>query len=285
MELLLCNIHFTANCFVIFPLCLYHYGSSVLTLILNQQTTMSSSSQNELKTMKDVEDANGDHDEAEQKCDDGQSAAAGGGGGHLTMSDVLGVLDEVEVQIEAVRKSCQHLMDEKQSLLATISAVVDSAITTDKAASSSSRGQSAAVAESDVQEKDQQKRPTNGGGLSPVDEEELALTAQRLRNRLESVQMAILVQRDSHQQMALAKVNALLDQLIAQVEKGEDGAQLLATASSYREACVGGGTGSKFESLLIQCTSQDQKEIKARVVQLYSQISVVLATQQVTLDD
>merc|ERR1719259_1512432 len=107
------------------------------------------------------------------------------------MKGVVSLLDEVEEQVETLRRSCQNLLAEKRSLLATISAI-----------------------ESTVSTRDE----TGGGGLTLVDREEVALTAQRLRNRLDGVQLEIVVQRDTEQAEALAKVDALLGQLISRVE-------------------------------------------------------------------
>ena len=85
--------------------------------------------------------------------------------------------------------------------------------------------------------------------------------------------------RDEHQAQALAAVLKMVDQLIDQVQEGGDKKRVMDTARLYKDACVNGGTGSKFESLLVSCTSQDQKELKAKVVQQIELIEATLADE------
>merc|ERR1719391_1952141 len=173
--------------------------------------------------------------------------------GALKLDDVLELLDGIERQIEDLRSSCQALIGEKASLLKTLSTV------------------SALSSEST---------------LSEVDRGELVTTSERLKFRLESVNIELVVKRDECQSESLGRLNELITKLISQVEslsgiEEEEGKRtsVLQTAQLYKEACLNGGTGSKFEGLLVSCTSSDQKEVKARVIELTGRVETALALE------
>jgi len=174
--------------------------------------------------------------------------------GALKLDDVLELLDGIERQIEDLRSSCQALIGEKASLLKTLSTV---------SALSSSEST-----------------------LSEVDRGELVTTSERLKFRLESVNIELVVKRDECQSESLGRLNELITNLISQVEslsgiEEEEGKRtsVLQTAQVYKEACLNGGTGSKFEGLLVSCTSSDQKEVKARVIELTGHVETALASE------
>jgi len=174
--------------------------------------------------------------------------------GALKLDDVLELLDGIERQIEDLRSSCQALIGEKASLLKTLSTV---------SALSSSEST-----------------------LSEVDRGELVTTSERLKFRLESVNIELVVKRDECQSESLGRLNELITKLISQVEslsgiEEEDGKRtsVLQTAQLYKEACLNGGTGSKFEGLLVSCTTSDQKEVKARVIELTGHVETALALE------
>ena len=163
--------------------------------------------------------------------------------GSATLDGILKLFDDIESRIESFRKTCQSLETERSSLLETLETV---------------------------------SSQNDNDGLSAVDQEELAVTSQRLRKRLETVHISVTVQRDEQQTEALDKLNSMLDKLITEVQN-EDASQVMATVNLYHVACSEGGTGSKFESLLVSCTSDDQKDVKSRVIQMYEQVSAVLS--------
>jgi len=168
----------------------------------------------------------------------------------LKLDDVLELLDGIERQIETLRSSCQSLIEEKASLLKTLSTV-------------SALSSAAAT-------------------LSEVDRGELVTTSGRLKSRLESVNIELSVKRDDCQSESLVRLNELITQLISQVESLEDDyrrTSVLQTAQLYKEACLNGGTGSKFEGLLVSCTTSDQKEVKARVIELTGHVEAALASE------
>jgi len=163
----------------------------------------------------------------------------------VEIDDVLDLLDSVERQVESFRKKCEDLEAEKQSLLQTLSTVA--ALSND------------------------------ASSLNHVDRMDCVAAAARLKGRLDAVKLEIVVVRDVHQTQALSEVLQMVDSLIDQVQKGGDKKRILDTARLYRHACVNGGTGSKFESLLVSCTSHDQKDLKQRVVDQVNLIEASLS--------
>ncbi len=147
------------------------------------------------------------------------------------MDNVQEVLDDVEKRIEECRSMAIKLHNDKIRLQETLNAVMASSVEVD--------------------------------GLSDVDREELGVNVDRLASRLETVQVQIVTHRTEEQSEALGKVDSMISELIVKSNSaGCDDA--LAIAEDYLNACSG-GNGSKFEKVLLSCTSDDQKEVKKRL--------------------
>ena len=163
----------------------------------------------------------------------------------MELDDVLDFLDALERQGESLRGKCTQLQGQQKSLLQTLSTVASSV--------------------------------NESSSLKPVDKMDCVTTTNRLKSRLQAVKLDIAIVRDAQQAQSLDAVQKMIDQLIRQLEQGGDRKVVMDTAGLYKHACAEGGTGSKFESLLVSCTSHDQKELKARVAQLVSLIETTLA--------
>jgi len=163
----------------------------------------------------------------------------------MELDDVLDFLDALERQVESLREKCTQLQGQQKSLLQTLSTVASSV--------------------------------NESSSLKPVDKMDCVTTTNRLKSRLQAVKLDIAIVRDAQQAQSLDAVQKMIDQLIRQLEQGGDRKVVMDTAGLYKHACAEGGTGSKFESLLVSCTSHDQKELKARVAQLVSLIETTLA--------
>ena len=163
----------------------------------------------------------------------------------MELDDVLDFLDALERQVESLREKCTQLQGQQKSLLQTLSTVASSV--------------------------------NESSSLKPVDKMDCVTTTNRLKSRLQAVKLDIAIVRDAQQAQSLDAVQKMIDQLIRQLEQGGDRKVVMDTAGLYKHACAERGTGSKFESLLVSCTSHDQKELKARVAQLVSLIETTLA--------
>ena len=94
----------------------------------------------------------------------------------------------------------------------------------------------------------------------------------RLHTRLNSVSVRLVTQRNESQTKAVEQVNQKLDDLVAMIEFGSDDAPKI--AESYLNACSN-GIGSKFEALLLSCTSDDQKAAKARIKTIIDNMNAI----------
>ena len=108
--------------------------------------------------------------------------------------------------------------------------------------------------------------------LTEVDKEDIKAKISRLKKRLDTVQIQVKVCRDECQVDALAKVEMQLSELVTKVESNAPDA--LTVAQSYLNACSQ-GTGSRFEALLLSCTSDDQKVIKAKITNILEALEIL----------
>ena len=108
--------------------------------------------------------------------------------------------------------------------------------------------------------------------LTEVDKEEIRAKISRMKIRLDTIQIQVKVCRDEGQAEALAKVDMKIEDLIEKVESNAP--EAIGLAQSYLNACSQ-GTGSRFEALLLSCTSEDQKAIKAKITNILDTLKVL----------
>ena len=115
------------------------------------------------------------------------------------------------------------------------------------------------------------KAEENNETLSDVDKEEIHAILDRLQNRLHSVSIGLVTHRNESQTQAVEKVNEMLNQLVEMVQNGSSD-DALKLAESY----LNDGTGSKFEALLLSCTSDDQKAVKKRIKNIMDNMNAIM---------
>ena len=114
--------------------------------------------------------------------------------------------------------------------------------------------------------------------LSDVDKEEIQAVLSRLHTRLDSVRVCLVTHRNESQAKAVEQINKQLDELVEMIQNGSDDAPKI--AESYLNACSN-GTGSKFEALLLSCTSDDQKAAKQRVQTIMDNMNAIMEDDNV----
>ena len=118
--------------------------------------------------------------------------------------------------------------------------------------------------------------------LSDVDKEEIHAILDRLQTRLNSVSISLVTHRNESQTNAVEKVNEMLNQLVEKVQEGSEDAPKL--ANSYLNSCSN-GTGSKFEALLLSCTSDDQKAVKKRIKTIMDNMNAITEDAEQTAEN
>lgn len=180
------------------------------------------------------------------------------------LKHVLELVDDVERHIELLRKSVLDMAREKEALSASLAHVSTFVLEQQCVDGTASSGSSGAGANS---------------LMSPVDMEELKATVERLRHRLDTVHVRTETSRDDHQKEALQKVNLEIEGLVHELQNDWGNASTMTKAKTLYDSCMSGGTGSKFEGLLLSCTSDDQRIIKARVNEIYENARAVSEIQ------
>uniref|UniRef100_UPI00358FF1D1 BAG family molecular chaperone regulator 2 n=1 Tax=Myxine glutinosa TaxID=7769 RepID=UPI00358FF1D1 len=110
--------------------------------------------------------------------------------------------------------------------------------------------------------------------ISDGEREELNVTAERLINRVLTVDISLETVRDQEQEQSLNKAMEILDEAALRLKKDMDGSKRCFGA--LLQACLPdegevGGTGArgsidqKFQSLVIGCALDDQKKIRKRL--------------------
>ena len=85
--------------------------------------------------------------------------------------------------------------------------------------------------------------------------------------------ISLVTPRNESQIKALEQVNEKIEDLVILVESGSEDAPKI--AESYLNSCSN-GTGSKFEALLLSCTSDDQKEVKERIKTILENMNAIV---------
>ena len=146
------------------------------------------------------------------------------------MENFQEVLDQIEVEVEGLRNSALKIKEEQFNTLKTLKAISQSSKENEE--------------------------------LSEVEKEEIVATVERLHIRLSNLDIKLNVSRNETQVEALQKVNEKIECLVELVQCNSPEAENI--AKSYLNSCSN-GTGSRFEALLLSCTSEDQKAVKEQI--------------------
>jgi hypothetical protein len=102
-----------------------------------------------------------------------------------------------------------------------------------------------------------------------VDKEDIKVNVDRLERRCSTVEIAVTTPRNASQMRALTDVNRMLDEIACQLKQGI--AQGRNIVQPYLNACQADADPSscpvdqRFQSLMMECTGDDQKKIKDKL--------------------
>ncbi|XP_070151403.1 BAG family molecular chaperone regulator 2 [Polyergus mexicanus] len=146
---------------------------------------------------------------------------------------LVGLLDQIELHVEQLRKDAARLEEEKDTLLTTLDTLRNNDILI---------------------------------SLEEPDKDDVLRYAERLSMRCSTVDVLVTVQRDHVQQEALHQVNGLIDGLIINLR--HDPSSTRQRCAEFMNACSSHGMGHSdkiFETAILGCTLDDQKRIKKRL--------------------
>ncbi|XP_011266902.1 BAG family molecular chaperone regulator 2 [Camponotus floridanus] len=146
---------------------------------------------------------------------------------------LVGLLDQIEMHVEQLRKDAARLEEEKDTLLTTLDTL---------------RNNDILIA------------------LEEPDRDDVLRYAERLSMRCSTVDVLVTVQRDHVQRDALHQVNGLIDSLIINLR--HDPGSTRQRCAEFMNACSSHGFGhsdKNFETAILGCTLDDQKRIKKRL--------------------
>ena len=166
------------------------------------------------------------------------------------MNSVCEIFDSIELKIEDLGKEAEKLIREKSDIAKTLEAF-------------------RLEMECDRQ-------------LSEADLEDIRDIGERLKNRLASIHLRIEIQRTPKQQEAISKVEKKLSSLILAVEV--EGSEKSAAMELERcfNACGNTNEGridEKFQGMILECTSLDQKSVKKRLEGILQKVAVITKTE------
>ncbi len=150
------------------------------------------------------------------------------------------LLDEIETKIEDHRKLALKMIEDRQNFATLLKTLKNSS--------------------------------KENAQLSDIDKEEIHAVLDRLELRLSSVTVSLVTPRNPSQIEALDKVNVKIDELVDMIQSNSPEASKV--AESYLNSCSN-GTGSRFEALLLSCTSDDQKAVKERMGYIVDNIKII----------
>lgn len=146
---------------------------------------------------------------------------------------LVGLLDQIEVHVEQLRKDASRLEEEKDTLLTTLDTL---------------RNNDMLFA------------------LEEPDRDDVLRYAERLSMRCSTVDVLVTVQRDHVQREALHQVNGLIDSLVVSLR--QDPGSTRQRCAEFMNACSShamGHSDKMFETAILGCTLDDQKRIKKRL--------------------
>ncbi|XP_012531695.1 BAG family molecular chaperone regulator 2 isoform X2 [Monomorium pharaonis] len=146
---------------------------------------------------------------------------------------LVGLLDQLEVHVEQLRRDAARLMEEKDGLLTTLDTL---------------RNNDMLFA------------------LEEPDRDDILRYADRVSMRCSTVDVLVTVQRDHVQQEALHQVNGLIDSLVMGLRHDPNATRQ--RCAEFMNACSSHGMGHSdkiFETAILGCTLDDQKRVKKRL--------------------
>ncbi|XP_012233532.1 BAG family molecular chaperone regulator 2 [Linepithema humile] len=146
---------------------------------------------------------------------------------------LVGLLDQIEVHVEQLRKDASRLEEEKDSLMTTLDTLRNNDMLCD---------------------------------LEEPDRDDILRYAERLSMRCSTVDVLVTVQRDHVQQEALHQVNGLIDSLVINLRQDPSGTRQ--RCAQFMNACSSHSIGHSdkiFETAILGCTLDDQKRVKKRL--------------------
>lgn len=146
---------------------------------------------------------------------------------------LVGLLDQIEMHVEQLRKDACRLEEEKDTLLTTLDTLRNNDIL---------------------------------HVLEEPDRDDVLRYADRLSMRCLTVDVLVKVQRDHVQQEALHQVNGLIDSLVVGLR--QDPSATRQRCAEFMNACTSHDIGHSdkiFETAILGCTLDDQKRIKKRL--------------------
>uniref|UniRef100_A0AC34FWA1 BAG domain-containing protein n=1 Tax=Panagrolaimus sp. ES5 TaxID=591445 RepID=A0AC34FWA1_9BILA len=150
------------------------------------------------------------------------------------------LLDEAERRVELLREMASQLEQEKEQLLDTLNNVRINA---------------------------------DFLRLDDHDREDIDATSERLMKRCRAVEVSVFTPRNEDQARALEEVNKLIEIVTLKIQ--EDISAAKATIDRYFNACCPDEVGpvdQRFQSMVIECTADDQKKIRRKLAQIIEQI-------------
>ncbi|XP_035224226.1 BAG family molecular chaperone regulator 2-like isoform X2 [Stegodyphus dumicola] len=158
------------------------------------------------------------------------------------MQRLVEMLDHIEERVELLREHASAMENEREALLSVLSAIKSN--------------------------KDLQY-------VTEGEREEIEITALRLMNRTQTVEVSVTTPRNELQQQALDKVEKFYTDLQAYAETDPAGAK--ATLQSYINACLSdckGAINQKFQAAVLECTADDQKRTRKKLESLMASLSM-----------
>ncbi|GBN73987.1 BAG family molecular chaperone regulator 2 [Araneus ventricosus] len=112
--------------------------------------------------------------------------------------------------------------------------------------------------------------------LSICEREEIEITTQRLLNRTLTVEVNVSTPRNEFQEKALSNVNKLYDDLLVTLRSDLNNSKTV--LQQYINACLSDCKGlfnQKFQAAILECTADDQKQMRKRLEALMQSLPKV----------
>lgn len=157
---------------------------------------------------------------------------------------LVGILDQIEIHVEQLRKDAFKLEEAKDSLITSLDTLRNNELL---------------------------------HVLEEEDKEDVLRYANRLSTRCLTVDVLVKIHRDYMQEEALHQVNGLIDRLVVDLQHDPFGTR--GKCKEFMNACSSQGTGhsdKNFEMAILGCTLDDQKRVKKRLQGLLDYIDKML---------
>ncbi|XP_076441444.1 BAG family molecular chaperone regulator 2-like [Babylonia areolata] len=165
-------------------------------------------------------------------------------------------VDEVESRVDMLRRQATALMGERASLLMIMEQLKSDCMNVD---------------------------------IPPEDCQELVTNMERLKARCEAVEIQVHTVRDEGQLQSLHKVNSALEELEDRLFSSQNVSMTAGgKARSYLNACLPEPVGpidSRFQSLVLGCTVDDQKDVQRHLESLVRELSLSSSSPRIKPKD